>query len=96
MTLDLLSLHNKKKNIIKIEKNRLKEQDLKIQKHYDLKKIKPLCFMTYDFRDFKSSYFNIFAQDLLNNQIEVSFNSRKQKTNCKNLPLWKKLKPSMI
>jgi hypothetical protein len=71
VTLDLLSLHNKKKTIIQSEKNRIKEQDLKIQKHYDLEKIKPLCFFTYDFRDFKSSYFNIFAQDLLNNQIEV-------------------------
>lgn len=44
---------------------------MKIQTHYCLEHIKPLCFVNYDFRDFKSSYFSVFAQDLLNGQVEV-------------------------
>lgn len=56
------------------EKSEMKEHDLKIRQHYNLEKIKPLCFMSLDFRDFQSSYFNVFAQDLLNNQIDVATN----------------------
>jgi len=89
---DLRSLQKKKNGIITDEKSRMKDHDLKIRKHYDLEKIQPLCFMTYDFRDFKSSYFNVFAQDLLNNQIEVEL-TRKPRINCRNWRLCLKSKP---
>jgi predicted phage-related endonuclease len=69
---DFRSLEQRKKDVVLKEKNEMKEHDLKILKHYNLTKIKPLCFINYDFKDFKSSYFSVFAQDLLNNQIEVS------------------------
>ena len=69
--IDLHELEKQKNKIIKKKKDEIKEFELKITKHYNLKQIKPILFLDYDFKDFQSSMFNVFTQELLNDQIEV-------------------------
>ena len=61
-----------KKKIIQNNKDLIKQYSTKIHTHMNLNQIQPICFLNYDFQDFRSSFFNVFKQDIFNNELNVS------------------------